>query len=288
MAIAQACLHPEARAIGQPTTVLNGNNHVVCVDTYPHRLPIIAIPASQSNATTLRIRTMATPQRPSIAKRIGQFAIDLSVAILCCPCITCVLILRTGRSRAVRATTHHVLLTAPAPPPAYISIPDPANDSLPVVDKLMEHLMHEGNRVFHLRPDTGVLESGNLAAAHSGFHVVGKPKLIATLPREKWRPLLAEFMSAREHVTEKSGGAWKAKEKKTRLAKREKSWVNRCSEVLKDWGEQKGSVEEGGWFEVWSADVITPQATAVVDQKIAGAGVDVQFVRGPFFFFTTD
>lgn len=145
--------------------------------------------------------------------------------------------------------------------------------------------MHEGNRVFHLRPDTGVLESGNLAAAHSGFEVVGKPTLVATLPREKWRPLLAQFMSARDQITENSGGAWKGKEKKSRWAKREKSWVDRCCEVLKEWGEQKGSVEDGGWFEVWSADVTTPQVAAVVDQKIAGAGVDVQFVSGLLYSF---
>jgi len=148
--------------------------------------------------------------------------------------------------------------------------------------------MHEGNRVFHLRPDTGVLESGNLAAAHSRFQVVGKPTLVATLPRDKWRPLLAEFMAARKQVTEKSGGEWKeregksrwAKREKSRWAKREKSWVNRCCEVLNEWDEQKGSAEDGGWFEVWSADVNTPQTAAVVDHKIVGAGVDVQYVCG--------
>jgi hypothetical protein len=203
----------------------------------------------------------------------------VAFAIVCCPCFACAVAClgrcgtagaRERQRRAARRNTrlHPSLIVAPAPPPAYVTVPGAEGDEK--FDAVIAHLRRDGNRVFHLRPDDRMLESGNVGALYEGFEL-SRPQLVATLPKGKWKEWLRMLMEVRGETLAGDNKWWRTMES---------IWVEKCVEKLKSWKreDEKGSPEDGGWFEVWSVMVQTPHLTAVVSDKDFHSNTAVELV----------
>jgi hypothetical protein len=162
-------------------------------------------------------------------------------------------------------------MIAPAPPPAYVTVP--GTDSDAQYDAVMAHLRRDGNRVFHLRADNGVLESGNIGALYEEYEL-RRPKLITTLPKARWKELLRMLMAARGETVAPDKKWWRSMES---------TWVEKCVAKLKSWkrDDEKGNPEDGGWFEVWSVMVQTPHLAAVVSERDFHSNTAVELVGLP-------
>lgn len=193
--------------------------------------------------------------------RRRDVAVRCTLLILCCPCVFIYAYHIFRRSR--RPTKHPCLIVAPAPPPAYVLLP---NGDIPW-DPILHHLKNPGNRVFHLRPDTGQLTSGNLAAVHPAvFDIVGEPKLLTTVPRTRWKDVLQLFKRKRDALNEKKEWGW------------ERKWVEETCTALE--AEKCGldqSEGETGRFEIWKVEVQTDRLASVVEEHCVGA--EIGYVR---------
>jgi hypothetical protein len=212
---------------------------------------------------------------------VARTLMTVAFAIVCCPCFICVVTgfgpricgtprVRERQRRAARRNTrlHPSVLLAPAPPPAYVTVP--GADGGEKYDAVIAHLRRDGNRVFHLRSDNQVLESGNIGALYEDFELK-RPKLLATLPKEKWKEFLRMLMEARRETLAVDKKWWQSMES---------LWVENCVNELNRWkcDDEKGSPEDGGWFEVWSVLVQTPHLAAVVNDTDFHSNTAVEHV----------
>ncbi|KAA8911684.1 hypothetical protein FN846DRAFT_935258 [Sphaerosporella brunnea] len=236
------------------------------------------------------------PLPPRVALRqmasdVALTALTVAFAFICCPCFLCTVACGLGicgsgrrlerqRRAALRNTRlHPSLLIAPAPPPAYVTLP--GADSGKIYDAQKAHLRRDGNRVFHLRSDNGVLESGNLGAVLDDFEV-RKERLVTVLPKEKWKDLLKLLMDTQKEI-DKTEEADRQKKKKTMWWRGgvETKWVQACVKKLEKWKleDEKGSPEDGGWFEVWFIMMQTPHLNSVLSEMNFHSNTAVEDVR---------
>jgi hypothetical protein len=177
--------------------------------------------------------------------------------------------------------THAAIIVAPAPPPAYLDLPNPGVEG--EWDPLVAHIQNGGNRVFCVRPTDGVLTSGNIAGTCPGFRIVGKPELKAVVRRTEWKGVLKEMKRIRDDVVLTSPlmreKRWWRKKGPTKI---ERSWVEEACEmfttVAVDGGEKhKAATEGSGCFEVWKVDV-EGVGDLVHDESWRGVGGDAEYV----------
>lgn len=221
--------------------------------------------------------------QPSLHKFVDRavvVTIQVAFVIFCCPVALCLALSPPKRRICTRhshpPSSHACILIAPAPPPTYIALPATAGEW----DSLLSHLRNDGNRIFHLRPDTGVLASGNIGAAvDGGVYFVGTPRLVAKVPTRMWKVMLGIFKSVRAEIVETFPPA---KEKFWRRPKSwpEVEWVRRCAEVMAAAATAWEDTDED-CFEVWSVEAETMVPNVVVSETWDawfGMGFSVEIV----------
>ncbi|KAI5810572.1 hypothetical protein BZA77DRAFT_169356 [Pyronema omphalodes] len=155
--------------------------------------------------------------------------------LFCCPCVFLLLLCgcgsscKCGQHRPRKLSTHAAIIVARAPPPAYVDLPA-SDDGDAAWDPIRAHVDNGGNRVFWLRPDDGVLASGNIAGGCPRFKVVKTPELVGVIGADKWKWMLSKFKETRDQVVPKV-----VKKKKGKgINKLELKWVEEAVRVVKE------------------------------------------------------
>lgn len=166
-----------------------------------------------------------------------------------------------------------------------MDLPSPsANDT--AWDPIRAHVENGGNRVFWLRPDDGVLASGNIAGGCPGFKVVQTPQLVGVIGRDKWKWMLGKFKETRDQVVPRL-----VKKKRGKgINKMELEWVEEAVRVVKEGidgektdekiDEKKCEIEEEpkeGGLEIWRVTV-EGEGGLVHDESWRGVGGDAEMV----------
>ena len=176
--------------------------------------------------------------------------------------------------------SHPIIIAAPAPPPAYVTVGRP--NCVPA-NPLHAHLTNFGNRVFHLAPTTRLLESGNFGACIRNELEPDSPTLLAVLPPRLWRPLLRLFMRLRDKAV---GGPIRRRLGRGRTAERD--WARRCVATVPalaaEAAKEDGCVEDGGWIEVWAAVAVTNSQRLVADLIPGIPGQNVELVSNRYLW----
>ncbi|KAF8544366.1 hypothetical protein BDD12DRAFT_816019 [Trichophaea hybrida] len=222
---------------------------------------------------------------PLTTSNLARQSIRWIFGILCCPCVSVLLLCSYFNRKPCRCAkravrVHAAIIVAPAPPPAYLDLPNPGDDT--EWDPLIAHIQNGGNRVFCVRPGDGVLTSGNIAGTCPGFKIVGRPELKAVVKRTEWRGVLSGMKGVRNEVVEKFPRVRERRKGRKEPSKMEVAFVEGVCDMVEGVAVGKGEKKdvEEGCFEVWKV-LVEGVGGLVHDESRRGVGGDAECVCFP-------